>query len=67
MGDPMGNPPAAYEAAPDPALRCPSCASPLVRVRRTPWDRLVSLVSPRRRYRCRGMGCGWEGTLRDKS
>jgi hypothetical protein len=62
----MGDPPAGYVAAPDPALRCPRCAGPLVRVPRTPWDRLLSLVSPRRRFRCRGMSCGWEGTLRAK-
>jgi hypothetical protein len=37
----------------------------LYRVRRNPWDRLVSLFSPRRRYRCMHPGCGWTGTLAD--
>jgi hypothetical protein len=49
---------------PDAALRCPRCGAALLRVRRKPLDRLVSLVAPLRRYRCRAMGCGWEGTLR---
>jgi hypothetical protein len=55
-----------YTHPPDPALRCPLCRGPLVRTRRTPLDRLLSLVSPRRRYRCRAIGCGWTGTLRAK-
>jgi hypothetical protein len=62
----MAEPPNVYTQPPDPVLRCPRCAGALVRVRRTLWDRLLSLVAPRRRYRCRGMGCGWEGTLRAK-
>jgi hypothetical protein len=55
-----------YTHPPDPELRCPRCRGALVRVRRTFFDRLVSLVVPRRRYRCRAIGCGWEGTLRAK-
>ncbi len=47
-------------------LRCPRCRGPVVRVRRRALDRLVSLVSPRHRFRCAGFGCGWEGTLRAK-
>jgi uncharacterized protein with PIN domain len=43
-------------------LRCPRCQGPLIRVRRQPVDRLISLISPRRRYRCAAIGCGWEGT-----
>jgi hypothetical protein len=26
----------------------------------------VSLILPRRRYRCVAIGCGWEGNLRAK-
>jgi hypothetical protein len=52
-----------YTHPPDPELRCPRCRGALVRVRRTLFDRLVSFVAPRRRYRCRAIGCGWEGTL----
>jgi hypothetical protein len=54
----------AYTHPPDAALRCPRCGAVLFRVRRKPLDRVLSLVAPRRRYRCRAMGCGWEGTLR---
>jgi hypothetical protein len=42
---------------------CPRCDGALVRTRRTAVDRLLSLVTPRRRYRCRSLSCGWEGTL----
>jgi hypothetical protein len=45
-------------------LRCPRCEGALIRIRRRPIDRFVSLVLPRRRYRCLAIGCGWEGTLR---
>ncbi len=44
---------------------CPRCGMPLRRVRRTATDRLRSLVSPVRRYQCLGLGCHWEGTLRN--
>jgi hypothetical protein len=47
-------------------LRCPRCQSALIRVRRQPFDRLISLLSPRRRYRCVAIGCGWEGTVSAK-
>lgn len=45
--------------------RCPYCNSPVDRVRRRFIDRLVSLITPVRRYRCRGHGwdCTWEGRL----
>jgi uncharacterized protein with PIN domain len=46
------------------AHRCPRCSGPLVRIQRNLIDRCVSLLLPRRRYRCARMGCGWEGTLR---
>jgi hypothetical protein len=55
-----------YTQPPESGLRCPRCGGALVRMRRKPFDRLLSLVSPRRRYRCRAMGCGWEGALRLK-
>jgi len=48
-------------------LNCPRCKGSVVRVRRRLIDRLISLVSPRRRYRCLTMGCGWQGTLSDKN
>ena len=48
------------------SLRCPRCQGSLVRVRRRLLDRIISLVSPRHRYRCVAIGCGWEGTLRRK-
>jgi hypothetical protein len=32
-------------------------------VKRRPIDRLVSLIWPQYRYRCRSMGCGWEGNF----
>jgi hypothetical protein len=50
-------------AAVRPALRCPRCGASLSRIRRNALDRLVSLLAPRRRYRCRAFGCGWTGTL----
>jgi predicted RNA-binding Zn-ribbon protein involved in translation (DUF1610 family) len=42
---------------------CPKCGASLVRIRRNPFDRLLSLFRSRRRYRCPSHGCGWEGTL----
>jgi len=45
-------------------VRCPQCGGRLSRIARQPLDRLVSLVAPRRRYRCRTLGCGWTGALR---
>jgi len=38
----------------------------LRRIRRTFGDRLLSLVSERRRYHCDTWGCGWEGTIKTK-
>jgi len=43
---------------------CPRCGGKLIRVRRRFADRLLSLVRPVRRYRCRRADCLWEGTLR---
>jgi hypothetical protein len=62
----MANSSNLYTHAPHTALGCPRCGGVLVRVRRKPFDRLLSLLSPRRRYRCRVMGCGWEGALHIK-
>jgi hypothetical protein len=45
---------------------CPRCKGSAYRVRRQYLDFLVSIVVPVRRYRCRSMGCGWEGILRTK-
>jgi hypothetical protein len=36
----------------------------LRRIRRSFGDRVLSLVSERRRYRCKAWGCGWEGTIK---
>jgi predicted RNA-binding Zn-ribbon protein involved in translation (DUF1610 family) len=43
---------------------CPLCGESLQRIHRHPFDRLLSLVYPVRRYRCKRFRCGWEGTLR---
>lgn len=45
---------------------CPMCNGGVERVRRRRVDRLVSLFTPVRRYRCRrkGWGCEWEGNVR---
>jgi len=48
--------------------QCPRChgsgwSANLIRVKRRLIDRLVSLIWPLHRYRCRSMGCGWEGNF----
>jgi hypothetical protein len=58
--------PLGYGKPAGPGLRCPRCQGSLVRVRRLPLDRVISLLFPRRRYRCVAIGCGWEGALRVK-
>jgi hypothetical protein len=45
------------------APHCPECDSGLIRVRRRPIDRLLSTFVPVRRFRCSGMGCGYEGNV----
>ncbi len=47
---------------------CPQCNAPLDSVRRRIVNRLVSWISPVRRYRCRikGWSFDWEGNLRTK-
>lgn len=41
--------------------RCGDCD--VLRIRRWPFDRLISLVYPVKRYRCLGAGCDWQGRL----
>jgi hypothetical protein len=60
----MDDRPTAYGKTTERDLHCPRCRGALIRVRRRPIDRLVSLILPRRRYRCVAIGCGWEGNLR---
>lgn len=43
---------------------CPQCLGKLVRVHRSPEDRLRSLFAPVRRFRCNRLECGFEVTLR---
>ncbi len=46
-----------------PPSTCPRCNGELDRIRRRLVDRLVSLFAPCYRYRCRSLGCHWEGNL----
>jgi hypothetical protein len=62
----MPESPSVYGSKTKDGLRCPRCRGGVVRIRRRAFDRLVSLVSPRQRFRCAAFGCGWEGTLRVK-
>ncbi len=57
---------AAYGSKSDGGYCCPHCQGTVVRIRRRVVDRLISVVSPRQRFRCAAFGCGWEGTLRAK-
>jgi hypothetical protein len=59
----MDDRPTGYGKPHERDLRCPRCQGALIRIRRRPIDRLISLISPRRRYRCVAIGCGWEGAL----
>ena len=45
---------------------CPECRAILNRLPRRLIDRLMSIVYPVHRYRCRSFLCGWQGTLRSK-
>lgn len=45
-------------------LDCPVCHGRVERVRRKFFDRLLSLISPRRRYRCISPLCQWEAAVR---
>lgn len=44
---------------------CPRCLCRVNRMPRGAVDRLISLVVPVRRYRCRALACAWEGALRN--
>jgi hypothetical protein len=44
-------------------VECAVCHGTAYRIRRQFVDRLLSLVAPRRRYRCGAIGCEWEGTV----
>lgn len=43
---------------------CPRCHGEICRGPVRLAERLLSLFIAVRRYRCRAMGCGWEGNLR---
>jgi hypothetical protein len=62
----MPDRPPAYGSKAEGGFRCPRCRGGVVRIRRRIFDRLVSALSPRQRFRCAAFGCGWEGTLRVK-
>lgn len=57
---------------PDPPLHvrtagkpdCPRCHGSVYRVPRRWLDFCTSWFRPVRRYCCRSLGCGWEGTMR---
>jgi hypothetical protein len=62
----MPDPQPAYASQTAGGIRCPRCHGAVVRIHRRTFDRLISVVSPRKRFRCPAFGCGWEGTLRAK-
>jgi hypothetical protein len=41
--------------------KCPLCGSELHRIRRRTRDRIVNLLVPVRRYRCKSNECHWQG------
>ena len=43
---------------------CPRCQGSVYRIPRRFIDLLITLLIPVRRYRCREMGCSWEGNVR---
>jgi predicted RNA-binding Zn-ribbon protein involved in translation (DUF1610 family) len=46
------------------SLKCPWCGGvKLKRIPRRFIDRLISVISSQRRFRCESLGCGWEGNL----
>jgi len=45
---------------------CPVCNAHTHRIPRRFIDRLLSIFTPLRRYRCQSMKCTWEGNLRVK-
>ena len=42
---------------------CPRCGGRVIRIRRRPIDRLISLIRPVRRYQCEKPNCGWIGNV----
>jgi len=40
---------------------CPGCGDLAFRVKRRLWDRLLSLLDPKKRYHC--IYCGWTGSI----
>jgi diguanylate cyclase (GGDEF)-like protein/PAS domain S-box-containing protein len=52
------------------ALTCPMCGSSVYRIRRKTIDRILSLVAPTQRFRCRAnkanFACTWEGVIQLK-
>jgi len=46
-----------------PNRHCPRCTGAIFRVRRRAIDRVIGLIFPRHRYRCKSSQCAWEGTL----
>jgi hypothetical protein len=47
-------------------LGCPRCGAKLIRVRRSSLDRVLSIFSPRRRFRCTSPECEWEGVIKNR-
>jgi hypothetical protein len=43
--------------------QCPHCAGVAVRIENRGIDSFWNLMFPRQRFRCRLLGCGWEGNL----
>lgn len=48
------------------SLICPDCGTALMRIRRRPSDRVISVLCEVHRYRCTNSGCLWEGILRQE-
>ncbi len=44
-------------------LACPTCGGDLSRIPRRIVDRLLSVLRPVQRYRCRNFACQWVGNL----
>ena len=47
-------------------ITCPLCQGNLLRQRRRTVDRLRSLLSPVKRYRCDNFACQWEGNVSNR-
>ena len=47
-------------------ILCPVCGGPTRRIRRTPIDRVVSVIFKVWRFRCASAVCSWEGTIHMK-